>query len=324
VTTRPDLSVVVVTHNGREMAIETLRSARESTGEIAVEWIVADSGSTDGTPEAIAERFADVSVLRCSNLGFAHANNVALRACSGRYVLLLNPDVEVDRGTLADLVATLDSRPEIGVASVLQRGSDGGLLPSIRRFPSPLRDLGEALMLPRIPFLRELSELDLDFDSYGDDRSIDWASGAFLIVRSEALERVGGLDERFFLYSEEIDWCYRIREQGWEVRHLPMVEVTHHCGPSSPERVAELARSRALFARKTFSPPRAAAITAALALGHLLRLVPLAVAGAFEPSRRERARAEAMGLAVLAGAIEPPLSTRARGEREALQPQLLP
>lgn len=307
----PDLSVIVVTHNGRDMALATLRSAKANTGGIDVEWLVADSGSIDGAPEAIEREMPEVLVIRCANLGFAHANNVALRAARGRYVLLLNPDVEIRRGTFAELLCTLDEQPETGAASVVQRGTDGSLLPSIRRFPSPARDLGEALLLPRWTPLIHLGELDVRFDRYVEARPADWLSGAFLVVRREVVERVGGLDERFFLYSEEIDWCYRIRLEGWDVRHLPAMEVTHHCGPSSPERAAELAHSRVLFARKHFPPARAASIRLSLALGHLLRLLVFAPASVAAPGRRPRVRAEAMGLAVLAGVMQPPLSRQA-------------
>jgi N-acetylglucosaminyl-diphospho-decaprenol L-rhamnosyltransferase len=308
----PDLSVVVVTHNGREAALATLRSAVANAGPIAAEWLVADSGSSDGTPEALEQEFPDARVFRCANLGFAHANNVALQAARGRYLLLLNPDVEIEKGSLAHLVAALDERPEVGAASVLQRGSDGGLLPSIRRFPSPLRDLGEALFCPRWPLLRHVQELDLDFDLYFAERRADWLSGAFLVARREAAEGVGPLDERFFLYSEEIDWCYRIRREGWEIRHLPVMEVIHHCGGSSPERVAELGHSRVLFARKHFGRARAAAIRGALVLNHVLRLAVLAPWGMVSPAPRARLRAEAFGLAAVAGVMRPPLSVRAR------------
>jgi GT2 family glycosyltransferase len=308
----PDLSVAVVTHNGRDLALATLRSARANAGPIAVEWLVADSGSSDGTPEAIERQLPDVRVIRCRNLGFAHGNNVALRSARGRYVLLLNPDVEIGQGTLAQLVAALDARPHVGAASVVQRGTDGELLPSIRRFPSPARDLGEAFFAARWPLLRHLQELDIDFDRYYEERRADWLSGAFLIARREAVESVGPLDERFFLYSEEIDWCYRIRRAGWEIRHLPVMEVTHHCGPSAPQRVAELCHSRVLFARKHFGRGRAAAIRVALALKHVLRLVLLAAPGAIRPAVRERLRAEAFGLAVLAGFMRPPMSEAAR------------
>ncbi len=312
----PDLSVIVVTHNGRELALATLRSARANAGPIAVEALVADSGSSDGTPEAIEHEVADARIFRCANLGFAHANNVALRAARGRYVLLLNPDVEIEKGTFADLVAALDERPDVGAASVVQRGGDGRLLPSIRRFPSPVRDLGEALFCPRWPLLRHVQELDLEFDRYFEERRADWLSGAFLVARRETVEQVGPLDERFFLYSEEIDWCYRIRHAGWDVRHLPVMEVKHQCGPSSPERVAELGHSRVLFARKHFGRGRAAAIRAALALSHLLRLAVLAPWSVLAPAHRARLREEAFGLAAVSGVIRPPLSLRARAAAE--------
>jgi GT2 family glycosyltransferase len=316
--TVPDLSVIVVTHNGRDLALATLRSARDHAGPIAVQWLVVDSGSTDGTPDAIERAVPEARVLRCPNLGFAHANNVGLRVARGRYVLLLNPDVEVRRGRLADLVRALDDRPEVGGASVVQRASDGALLPSIRRFPSPLRDLGEALCCPRWPALRHVQELDLDFARYREERSADWVSGAFLAARREAVDQIGPLDERFFLYSEEIDWCRRLRAAGWDVRHLPVMEVVHHCGGSSPERVAELARSRVLFARKHFGPMGAAAIRAAVALGHALRLVALAPRGAADRAARRRLHEEAFGLATVLGVMRPPLSARARAA--ALRP----
>src|SRR5918998_1055209 len=111
---RPDLSVIVVTFNGRDMALTTLRSARAAAGAASVEWIVADSGSTDGTPEAIERAFPDVLVLRGENRGFAAGNNRGLAVATGRHVLLLNPDVEIRSGTLEELVAAMDARPAIG------------------------------------------------------------------------------------------------------------------------------------------------------------------------------------------------------------------
>ncbi|HUC07383.1 MAG TPA: glycosyltransferase, partial [Solirubrobacterales bacterium] len=158
---QPDLSVVIVTHNGREMALRTLRSAHESLGDLRAEWIVVDSASSDGTPEAIEREFDDVEVLRAPNRGFAAGNNVGIAWAQGRYVLLLNPDVEVLKGSFADLVAALDSRPDVGIASVIQRGSEGELQLSMRRFPSPGRDLGESLFAPRWPLFKSLQELEM-------------------------------------------------------------------------------------------------------------------------------------------------------------------
>ena len=302
----PDLTVVVVTHNGRDMAVATLRSARASLGEISCQWLVVDSGSTDGTPDAIEQTFEDVRVFRCANRGFAAGNNVALPHARGRYVLLLNPDVEVERGTFADLVAALDRRPEVGVASVVQQGTDGQTLASIRRFPTLARHLGEALGLAHLPFLGRLRELDTDFDHYSRERSVDWLVGAFLCARREAIEKVGPLDDGFFLYCEETDWCRRFRECGWDVRHVPVMTITHHEGNSRAARaVAQLGHSRRRFAYKHFAWPQAVAIHAALVLSHALRIAALGPFAALRPGLRQRVRAEAYGLAVLCGAAPP-------------------
>jgi N-acetylglucosaminyl-diphospho-decaprenol L-rhamnosyltransferase len=308
---RPDLSVIVVTHNGRDLALATLRSARARVGDLRVEWLVVDNGSTDGTPEAIERAFADVRVFRAANRGFAAGNNIALAHATGRYVLLLNPDVEIEQGTFAELVAALDRRTKVGVASVLQQASDGRLLPSIRRLPTPVRDLGEALGAARIPLLRRIQELDEDFDRYVEERSVDWLVGAFLLARREAVEQVGPMDEGFFLYSEEIDWCHRFRLSGWDVRHLPLMRVTHHGGDSErPELVAQLSSSRLRFAYKHFRRPRAVGIHAALMLKHVLRLAVIVPAAILRPALRRRARAEAMGLAVLCGVASAPYGDR--------------
>lgn len=308
----PDLSVAVVTYNGRELALATLRSAIAHAGPIEVEWFVADNGSSDGTPEAIEAALPQVSVLRGENLGFAHGNNVVLERARGRYVLLLNPDVEVERGTLAMLVRELDARPEVGAASVIQRATAGHVLPSIRRFPSPLRNLAEALFISRLPRLGKLHELDQDLGGYFEERRVDWVCGAFLIARRETVREIGPLDERFFLYSEEVDWCMRIRRGGWEIRHLPVMEVIHHEGPVTPARVAEEYHSRVLLARKHFGRGRALAIHGALALRHGLRMVLLAGASVARPGARPRLRCAALAFAVLVGLRRPPLSTAAR------------
>ena len=303
---RPDLSVIVVTFNGRDMALATLRSAQAALGGITAEWLVVDNGSSDGTADAIERELPHVRVFRHTNRGFAAGTNVALPHARGRYLLLLNPDVEIERGTFAALVAELDERPEVGIASVLQQATTGELLASIRRFPTPTRGLGEALGAGKVPFLATLQELDTDFDRYREERSADWLVGAFLIARREAAEQVGPLDEGFFLYSEEIDWCRRFGQHGWDVRHLPSMTITHHEGDNKqPKMVAQLGHSRRRFAYKHFPLPTAVGIHATLALNHLLRLVVLVPAAAIRPRLRRRARAEASGLKVLCGGPPP-------------------
>jgi hypothetical protein len=305
--TSPDLSVIVVTYNGRELALATLRSALAASGDARVQWIVVDNGSADGTPEAIESEFPDVTLVRSDNRGFAAGNNVGLERAAGRYVLLLNPDVEIEQGTLAELVEAMDKRPDVGLASVVHRGSDGRLQPSIRRFPSVARDFGESLFASRWPMLRTLQELETRPEAYAREHSVDWMVGAFLIARSEALADVGPMDERFFLYSEEVDWCYRFGSAGWDVRHLPVMEIVHHAGRRDRgDLMAQLAYSRRLFAGKHFGWLKSAGIRAALALGHALRIALLAPRALRSAPARERLRAERSALLVVLGLAGPP------------------
>jgi hypothetical protein len=305
--TCPDLSVIVVTHDGRELALRTLRSARGHAGPVDVQWLVVDSGSTDGTPDALEDAWPGLEVTRCPNIGFAAANNVALEHARGRHVLLLNPDVEITRGTLADLVAALDRRPEVGAASVVQTAPDGTPQHSMRRFPTPARQLAEAFLASRWPIRHTLQEAEVAAAAYAKEHSADWLVGAFLAVRREALDQVGGLDERFFLYSEEKDWCLRIRQAGWDVRHLPVMTVVHHTGGyARPELRAQLTYSNLLFARKHFSPRRRAAYRVALGAKHLLRLAAIAPAAAVRPPLRSRTRGDIYALRLIAGAAAPP------------------
>jgi N-acetylglucosaminyl-diphospho-decaprenol L-rhamnosyltransferase len=306
----PDLSIIVVTFNGREQALLTLRSARDAVGEASVEWIVVDSGSTDGTPDAIARAFPDVVVVRSENRGFAAGNNVGLRMARGRYVLLMNPDIEIQSGTLAELVVEMDARPDVGIGSVVQVGTDGALQHSIRRFPSPVRDLGEALGASHWPILAAQQELETRPAVYARECSVDWLVGAFLMARREAVAAVGPMDEAFFLYSEEVDWCYRFRQRGWDIRHLPTMTIIHHAGRRDRgDLMAQLAHSRKLFSQKHFSPRRSLQIRCALALGHVVRLVALSPrAAAGDRGARQRLRAEWRALMVQLGVSEPPYS----------------
>jgi len=312
--TPPDLSVVVVTHNGRELALRTLRSATAALGKTRAEWFVIDAASVDGTPEAIEAEFPAVQVIRRPNEGFAASNNAALARARGRFVLLLNPDVEILQGTLAELVAAMDARPRLGMASVVQRGDDGELQPSIRRFPSPARSLGEAFFAARWPVCRGLQELETHPRAYAEERRVDWAVGAFLIARMEAVREVGPLDPQFFLYSEEIDWCYRFRAAGWPVGHLPQFEVTHHGGGRSHgDLIAQLSHSRLIFAAKHYGRARRLGIRAALGLGHLIRIAVWAPIALLQPSARERVAAERAGLAVILDRAAPPLGPYSDG-----------
>lgn len=306
---RPDLSVIVVTYNRPELAMRTIRSARAAAGDISVDWHVVDSGSVEPVADMIERDWPDVDVQRATNAGFAAANNDALGRARGRYVLLLNPDVEIETGTLADLVAALDKRPNVGMASVIQRASDGSLQYSIRRDPRPLRMLGEAVAPGRISRAFGWGEEEGRTTLYESECSADWLCGAFLIARAEVVEQVGPFDDRFFLYSEETDWCYRCRQAGWDVRHLPVMTVTHHTSKSySPDLLAQLSYSRMLYARKHFSGRGVQTMRRAIALNHLIRATALGAAGSVKDASAVRARAERHALAVVLGRSAAPFA----------------
>jgi GT2 family glycosyltransferase len=306
-STPPDLSIIVVTHQGRDRVLQVLRAADDATGPISVEWHVVDSGSTDGTPDAIERDFPGIEVVRRPNIGFAAGNNIALGRARGRHVLLLNPDMEIVAGTLAELVAELDARPEVGVASTVTYYPDGRLHTTMRRFPSASRQLGEALMLTRLPAFVRMQEEEMRGDLYEHEQSADWLVGGFLLVRREAIEHAGGLDERFFLFSEETDWCRRIRSAGWDIRHFPTMRLTHHTGRAArPDLYAQNSYAKLLYARKHFSPLGRLGFRAALALRHGLRLAGFATRAARRPELRRRVAAERLALLVVLGISAPP------------------
>jgi len=308
---RPDLTVIVVTHDRTELALTTLSSARSAAGPIDISWHVIDSGSTEPTADEIEREWPDIHVTRCENVGFAAANNRGLKEARGRYILLLNPDVEIVCGTLSELVSALDGRPSVGMASVTQLTPGGSLEFSIRRDPNPWRLLAEAVAPPRLTERYGWGEIDAKAQRYAQERAADWLCGAFLIARADALQAVGPLDERFFLYSEETDWCYRCRLAGWEVRHLPVMQVIHHRSTRySASQLAQLSYSKLLFARKHFGRRRARQVHAAVALRHAARASAFGGLQRVSPSFAARAAEERRALSTVLNRAHPPFAGR--------------
>ena len=301
-----DVAIIVVSTNEGHWLGPCLSSIAEHLGDADVDVVVADNQSVDGTRELVETEFPWARVITCENKGFAHANNRALMTCDARYVLFLNPDTEILEGTFEELVRALDEHPSVGLAGVRQlTPPDGAVFPTIRRRPTVLRSLCEALGSEGLPFrARWLGERELNPDLYERETSCDWISGSFMFVRREAIESAGFMDERFFIYSEETDFCLRIRRAGWEIRHLPTMTIMHHFNKVgiSPRMQAQGAYARRQFARKNFSPPRRTAYVATLYLQHLLR----AVLGGRDRGRAgERRAASRHALRVLLG-LEPP------------------
>lgn len=267
-----DLCAVVVCHNGRRWLDAALNSLHKHAGGLALDVVVVDNGS-DGSAEEVERNWPAVRVIRCPGRGFSHARNQALEAATARYALFLNADMEVLEGSIGALLAALDQRPEVGLVGARQLRSDGTLAFTIRRFPSGLHILAEALGAERLPWLsRVLGEREHDLRAYDRERLCDWTSG-FLLVRGSALEAVGWFDERFFLFSDETDLCWRLRRAGWQVIHSPRITVRRHERDrhENARLEAQVAYARMQFARKRF-PRVAAEYRWALALRYSLRV----------------------------------------------------
>jgi len=301
-----DLAIIIVSTNEANWLRPCLTSVFERAGDIALDVVVADNESADGTKELVEEEFPDARVVTCQNRGFSHANNRALMTTDARYALFLNPDTEILAGTFAELVQAMDERSEVGAVGVRQETADGALFPTMRRFPNALRLLGDALGAERFP-RRPLwfGERDLDLERYEREVECDWTSGSFLLVRREALESAGYLDERFFIYSEETDLCLRIKHAGWQVRHLPTMTILHHAGKAgiSPKMAAQDAFTRRQYARKNYSPAHRQLYLGVLALRYAARSVPFGADGAM------RAAASRRALRVLTAREDPPFGT---------------
>jgi GT2 family glycosyltransferase len=231
-----ELSIVIVTWNCRRFVEECLVSLRAHL-RIPAEIIVVDNASTDGTAEMIQERFSEVRLISSdSNLGFARANNVGVKASRGRYVALINPDVSLLDGCIDRGLAEMESNPEIGILGPRMLGPDGSVQRSGMRFPSLWNCLCDALILHKL-FRRNSTfggRLMADF-GWDEPRDVDVLNGWFWFVRRQALDQVGLLDERFFMYGEDLDWCKRFRDAGWRVRFEPRATAIHYGGGSSEQ-----------------------------------------------------------------------------------------
>jgi GT2 family glycosyltransferase len=301
---RHDVCAIVVSHDSKRWLAPALRSLAAHAGPLALDTVVVDNGD-DGAGRWAEREFDGVRAIECANHGFAHANNRAALTAEARYVLFLNPDVEVVDGDLAALVDHMDRHPEIGIAGCRQVDEQGRLWPTARRFPGVGRALGEALGPERLPFAAaRLGETELDLSLYEEELACDWTSGSFMLVRREALERVGLLDERFFFYSEEVDLCRRVKQAGWEVHHLPGLTIVHYGGKTgaSPRMEAQLAYARSQYARKHFAPGRRAAFLAAIGLRHLIRWIAFSLRRGDD----DRALAHRRALLTLLGREAPP------------------
>jgi hypothetical protein len=230
-----DISVVIVSFNTREVLRECLQSIERESDGLCLEVLIVDNNSRDGSIEMIEEEFPSVRLIKSEvNLGFGAANNRAFEVARGRYIVLLNSDAFLREDALRNAVQHMDQEPRVGLGGGRLVGRDFSLQPSARMFPSIFTDVfvftGFAAKYPK-------SRLFGHFDRTWADpmvpAEVDWVPGAFSIIRAEVLEQVGFFDPDFFLYSEEVDLCRRIKAAGYQVWYWPDIVVIHVGGESS-------------------------------------------------------------------------------------------
>jgi N-acetylglucosaminyl-diphospho-decaprenol L-rhamnosyltransferase len=230
-----ELSIVIISWNVRDLLHRCLASI--SLDSRSAEIIVVDNASHDGSPEMVQAQFPHVRlVANQENRGFTVANNQGLALSHGRYLLLLNPDTEVVGDALDTMLRHIEAHPLIGALGPQIRYPDGTLQSSRRRFPTLATALVESTVVQE--WWADNSILRRYYMSDTPDDAIqpaDWVIGACLLVRRQVYEQIGGLDEGFFMYSEELDWCKRIKDAGWQVVYLPTATVIHHEGKSSEQ-----------------------------------------------------------------------------------------
>lgn len=241
-----DISFLIVSWNVRELLKRAVQTILDDTRDLEIEIIVVDNASRDGTVEMLRAEFPNVRVIANNeNVGFTRGNNQGLEIAQGRFLFLINPDTEIERGATRALLNFMDA-PEnarVGIVGPQLVYADGSLQSSRRRFPKFSTALFESTKLeqwfPNNPLITDYRLLNTDNNATQD---VDWLVGAAMFARRAVYEQIGGLDERFFMYSEEMDWCYRAKnarfsakDSGWRVVYFPNARVLHHEAKSSEQ-----------------------------------------------------------------------------------------
>ncbi|MCL4297649.1 MAG: glycosyltransferase family 2 protein [Anaerolineae bacterium] len=258
-----DLSIIIVNWNVKELldvCLQSLLKAAHSAPELAIEIIVVDSASSDGSPQMVCDRFPQVRLIASQeNLGYAQGSNTGAEAAGGRYLFLLNPDTVIQPDVLGRMVDYMDAHPEAGALGPQLLWPDGSIQSSRRCFPTPGSLFWESTLLGQwLPENRYIRRYHLADQPADQPQKVDWVVGAAILIRREAWQQVGPIDPDFFMYFEETDWCQRSAEAGWETHYLPTVQITHYEGKSSEQvaaaRTLRFQRSKLRYTRKYFGP----------------------------------------------------------------------
>ncbi len=224
-----DLSIIILNYKTKGLVKQCIRNVKVATANLNYEIIVVDNGSNDGIEDMMKENFAEIKFIQTGkNSGFAAGNNIGIKEAQGKYIMLLNPDVTVLNGSIEKMVNFIENNPEAGLVGPRLINPDGTYQISCRTFQTPKLILYRRTPLGLMPFAKEqlVKHLMLDFN-HQENREVDWLMGACMLVRKSALDKVDLLDERFFFYVEDMDWCRRFWMNGYKVYYIAEAEMVH-------------------------------------------------------------------------------------------------
>ncbi|RPH35293.1 glycosyltransferase family 2 protein, partial [bacterium] len=233
---RVDLSVIIVNYNVRQFLENSLASIQRAMEGLQGEIFVVDNASDDGSVEMVQASFPDVCLIgNRENVGFARANNMALARARGRFLLLINPDTVVQEDTFRVLLKFFEEHPDAGLAGCKILNPNGSIqLPCRRSFPTPWVAFTKVFGLAALfPASRLFGKYNLTYLSPDETYPVDAVSGSFMMLRRESYDKVGGLDEEFFMYGEDLDWCYRVQQAGYKVYYVHSTKIIHFKGEST-------------------------------------------------------------------------------------------
>lgn len=231
-----DLSIVIVSFNTKEILADCLKSVKIAIKNLEAEVYVVDNNSSDATAEMVSANFPWVKLIaNKENLGFAKANNQALKKSKGKYILVLNPDTTVPADALTKMIDFMEKHQDVGVSTCKIELAIGGLDKDARRhFPTPWRAFTHFSGLSKIFKGSKLfDQYYVGYKSPDEQQELDACVGAFMMVRKSAMDKVGLFDEDFFFYGEDLDWCWRFREKGYKIIYTPIAKIMHYKGASS-------------------------------------------------------------------------------------------
>ncbi len=227
-----DLSVIIVSWNTKKLLKKNLNALFQSTPGFDFEVFVVDNDSCDGSVEMVKNEFPQAKLIANNkNVGFAAANNMAIKQAKGEYILLLNSDMRIFHDTLNKMLSWMEEHPQAGIASCKLVDGNEEIIPHVRRFPRFWEQSAIALKLPHI-FPGILNKYILKNFDYDNEAEVDSVRGSFFMIRKEVIEEFGGLDERYFIWFEEVDYCKQAKKAGWKVMYTSVTECLDYVGKS--------------------------------------------------------------------------------------------